>query len=1004
MPLYVEAGERRPVARQDVRFRRRSHPRCSPQAKHTGDLDLIWRRRYAVSGSNPLANRVSNPQQLEDLRRTLAGRYEIVAEVGQGGFATVYSAKDLRHNSVVAIKVLRPELAAALGALRFTREIQITAQLQHPNILPLLDSGDVNGVPYYVMPFVEGESLNRRLQREGQLAISDAVALVVEVADGLSYAHARGFVHRDIKPENILLSHGHAVLADFGVARALDVTGAERITDSGLALGTVTYMSPEQAAGERVDSRSDIYALGCVLYELLVGAPPFAGPTAQAVMARHAVDPPPSIRSVRSTVPPALEAAVMKAMAKVPTDRFATAAEFREEVVRAAATPAGPTRAPRDRMPRVAAFAAVLALVVVGLVTLRPWAAKPALDPNRVMVFPLVLPGDWPGSKSTGEDVATMIGSAVDGAGPLRWIDAWQLLGAESRENIRTLSAEGAATLAKAQRSAFVLTGRIAARGKDSATVLLELRDVAGDSVVARPSATASVGEVWRAGLAATTQLLPRLITTAIPDVVSEWTQRPPAAVAHFLLAESAFRRVQLDEAEAQYLQAVAADSTFGLAAIRGAQAATWNHDQQGAVTLIDAALRSRLSDRHRAFALGYRSFLQGRADSAIAQLQRALALDSARAFVWMQLGEVYAHLQPFQGQTDTLEAYALEQAMQRDSTATNVLFHLIEVRLRQGDTTRAKPLVERFLAARPDSSLAHQVQIMHTCVRRGPNASGLDGAAHRAPGPLLAAAVTMSAGARQWRCAKAAYEAVLAIDTGATPEADTRRWYALIGLQGLQLSLHDQTGAERSIANFLERWKIGTSLYLFDAAAWRVFTDKASRVAEGDAKELQGDPSACTASLRCWLLGVFLSSAGRVDEAAAIAPRILQPTGRPPTHEDSVMARSLEGHVQLARGDTAAAIAAFQQLLLSGRSIVSLEWDLAMPLAIERLALARVMIARGQLESAIGVLDVLDSRSVVHGGFVATSLELRAQAANQLHDDARAASYRARLLELKQP
>ncbi|MFN8575035.1 MAG: protein kinase [Gemmatimonadaceae bacterium] len=946
-------------------------------------------------------------QQLDDLRQTLVGRYEIVAEVGQGGFATVYSAKDLRHGSLVAIKVLRPELGAALGALRFTREIQITAQLQHPNILPLLDSGDVNGIPYYVMPFVEGESLDRRLQREGQLAIGDAVKLVAEIADGLSYAHARGFVHRDIKPENVLLSHGHAVLADFGVARALDVTGAERITDSGLALGTVTYMSPEQAAGERVDSRSDVYALGCVLYELLVGAPPFAGPTAQSVMARHAVDPPPSIRSVRPTVPAELEAAVLKAMAKVPTDRFATAGEFREEMLRAAAMPATAAPVARQGVRRLAGRvgAAVAAIAVIAAVVIwREGTGKSSLDPNRVVVFPLVVPGDWAGSKSAGEDVATMIGSAVDGAGPLRWIDAWQLLDASSRENIRTLTAQDAARLARAQRSAYTLTGRIAPRGRDSATVLLELRDVAGDSVVARPSATASVNDVWRAGLAATTQLLPRLITTGIPDVVSEWSQRAPAAVAHFLLAESAFRRVQLSEAEAQYLQAIAADSTFGLAAIRGAQAATWNHDQQGATTLIDVALRSRLSDRHRAFAQGYRAFLQGRADSAVLFLRRALALDSTRAFVWMQLGEVFAHLQPLYGETDSLEADALEQATRRDSTATNVLFHLIEVRLRQGDTLRAAPLVQRFLEAQPDTSLSHQVRIMNTCVRRGPAGSALGDAARHTPGPLLAAAVTMSTGARKWRCAQAAFEALLANDTAATVEADTRRWYALVGLQGLQLSVNDTAGAGRSIASFLQRWKIGTSLYLFDAAAWGLFGDQAARASEADARDVLSDPTACSAALRCWLYGVYLAKVGRVDQAAAIAPRILQAAGRSATHEDSVMAQSLEGHVQLARGDTSAAAATFERLLLSGRSIPSLEWDLAMPLAIERLALARVMIARGQPDSAIGVLDVIDSRAVVHAGFVATSLQLRAQAATQLHDDARGSRYRARLLELKQP
>ncbi len=211
--------------------------------------------------------------------------------------AVVYLAEDLKHRRQVALKILRPELAAALGPERFLREIEIAAGLHHPHILPLYDSGDADGTLYYVMPFVDGESLRARLEREKQLPIADALRVAREVADALSYAHSRGVVHRDIKPENILLQAGHAVVADFGIARAVSAAGEERLTGTGMSLGTPAYMSPEQAAGEReIDGRSDLYCLGCVLYEMLAGQPPFTGPTVESVIHQHLVVEPRSIR------------------------------------------------------------------------------------------------------------------------------------------------------------------------------------------------------------------------------------------------------------------------------------------------------------------------------------------------------------------------------------------------------------------------------------------------------------------------------------------------------------------------------------------------------------------------------------------------------------------------------------------------------------------------------------------------------------------------------------
>jgi serine/threonine-protein kinase len=268
---------------------------------------------------------------IEKLASALTDRYSIERELGAGGMATVYLAHDIRHDRDVAIKVLHPDLGAALGSDRFLSEIRTTARLQHPHILPLLDSGNADGLLYYVMPLVTGETLRTRLDRERQLPVADAVLIAREVADALTYAHSHNVIHRDIKPENILLQDGHALVADFGIALAVQSASGARMTQTGLSLGTPQYMSPEQAMGERnIDARSDIYALGAVTYEMLVGEPPFTGPSVQAIVARLATEEPRAISIQRKVVPQDVEDAVMCALEKLPADRFATAAQFAE--------------------------------------------------------------------------------------------------------------------------------------------------------------------------------------------------------------------------------------------------------------------------------------------------------------------------------------------------------------------------------------------------------------------------------------------------------------------------------------------------------------------------------------------------------------------------------------------------------------------------------------------------------------------------------------------------
>ena len=267
------------------------------------------------------------PDTLDRLKAALADRYAIERELGAGGMATVYLAEDLKHHRKVAIKVLRPELAATLDPERFVREIEIAAKLSHPHILMLIDSGEADGFLYYVMPYVEGESLRERLDREGQLPVEEAVRLTDDIAAALSYAHERGIVHRDVKPENIMLTGNRAVMADFGIARAVEVAGGERLTGTGLAIGTPAYMSPEQAMGlAKVDARSDVYALGCVVYEMVGGR----GPTPQALLAKHAAETAPGLRASDPAIPVYVERAVERALAKNPADRFHTPSQFAE--------------------------------------------------------------------------------------------------------------------------------------------------------------------------------------------------------------------------------------------------------------------------------------------------------------------------------------------------------------------------------------------------------------------------------------------------------------------------------------------------------------------------------------------------------------------------------------------------------------------------------------------------------------------------------------------------
>jgi serine/threonine protein kinase len=382
------------------------------------------------------------PQDLDGPREALADRYAIERELGAGGMATVYLAHDQKLNRSVALKVLKPELAAALGPERFLREIEIAAKLNHPHILPVFDSGQAEGpmsraadepaepsaigprpsaiVLYYTMPYVEGESLRDRLTREKQLPLDDALQITREVADALGYAHSLGLVHRDIKPENILFQAGHALVADFGIAKAIAAAGSERLTETGLAIGTPAYMSPEQAAGNPdLDGRSDLYSLGCVLYEMLSGETPYTGPTPQAILAKKLSEPLPRISVVRDAVAPGVEAALTRVLARTPADRFATAQQFTAAIAADGATLARPVRGTaRIRRLAIGGVALILAAVGVWAVALRPSPSDGAdshatpIDSTAIAVLPFQVVGA--DSASPARTLARFIGDLFE--------------------------------------------------------------------------------------------------------------------------------------------------------------------------------------------------------------------------------------------------------------------------------------------------------------------------------------------------------------------------------------------------------------------------------------------------------------------------------------------------------------------------------------------------------------------------------------------------------------
>ena len=694
---------------------------------------------------------------LEQLTAAVGDRYRVERELGQGGMAVVFLAEDLKHRRRVALKVLKPELSAALGGERFLREIEIAAALQHPHILPLFDSGEAGGLLWYVMPYAEGESVRQRMAREGQLPLDDALRITREAGSGLQYAHQHGVIHRDVKPENVMLTAGQAVVTDFGIARALQAAGGESLTLTGVVVGTPQYMSPEQSAGGAVDGRSDQYSLACTLYEMLVGQPPFTGTSAQAVMARHSLDPVPGVRVVRQSVPPHVEAAVLRAMAKAPVDRFPSIQQFLDALAAPPALPAGATvpsaatsagrRSARRRLvPAAVVGAVLLAVAAWWLLRDRVQSPRPAAASGitAIAVLPFRELGTSPDSSYLGDGMteglvadlaeigslkvisrgsgAIAQGTALPLAGRARELGVHALVEGSIRrtgDSVRT-----SVRLVRAADSALLLDRSWAGRLGELPNLQREIAAAITGSIGAR------IGEGERSRLQARREVDQRAYDAYLRgrfhlergemeqakatfeqarSIAPDWAP-PLVGLANYYASLPFFSdqapAAVLPRARTALNQALDLDETLAEAHAAAAYIrAYYEWDWRGAEREFKRALELRPNYADAYFSYGRFLASRGRIDEAIAQIGRAVELDPLS----LPLQANLALLHYFAGRYGEAET-RLRAVLRSDSTNVLALWGLALVAEQQGRPGDAIALLEPISAVSLNrkSSLGH--------------------------------------------------------------------------------------------------------------------------------------------------------------------------------------------------------------------------------------------------------------------------------------------------------
>ncbi len=714
---------------------------------HLGRAPSGWRGRTVYSArqepglfadppvsARPGARPTSVTPQFGPFEEPLADRYRFEAELGRGGMGTVYRARDLRLERLVAIKVLHPALTTEVGVARFQFEIRIAAGLRHAHIVAVHDSGEAAGYLYYVMDFVDGETLRARIKREKQMGVDDSLKIIGEVAEGLQYAHDHSVVHRDVKPENIILSDGHACVVDFGLARALDSVDEHRLTASGLAVGTPHYLSPEQAAAEKdVGPKADQYALACVLYEMLAGEPPFTGPTASAIAMRHLTEVPVRIARRRRNVTRSIDESVARALEKVPADRFVSMRDFCHSTRASDWTRLTwwtRTRGVSVSTARIAGAVVTAALIVFipfaspvdnpsriahsGWGYAKAWLTKSAtLDSNLIAIAPFFVVG---ADSLWREGLIDLIHPTFDGAGPLRSLSTRQVL----RISKEVRDADAAIALGRTAGAGLVLFGRLSASGADSVGLRVTLLDVGTRSVIGDVDINGRTDQVGRLADSVSVRLMRDLGAVRPIGAVrtTSISSRSVSALKAFLRGEQLYRNNQWIQAEAFYLQAIRDDDGYAQAfhRLRGVLRGTRGEDDALSFkyALQAGALNHGLSARDSlliaADSLHAAMTLAPGGQLWLPMLQRRVAIlrQSVETYPqdpegWLELGEAQLHYRDWIGADISETLRSFRSAIQQDSAFAPAYFHAIELSARVEGAAATHALATKYVSLRPD-------------------------------------------------------------------------------------------------------------------------------------------------------------------------------------------------------------------------------------------------------------------------------------------------------------
>lgn len=899
----------------------------------------------------------------ERLTASLADRYTVACELGRGGMATVYLAKDLRHDRQVALKVMRPELVTP-GRDRFLREIRTTTRLQHPHILPVLDSGEAADLLWYTMPLVRGESLRERLGREVQLPIETALDLARQIALALDYAHREGVVHRDLKPENILLGDGQALVADFGVAKALEA-GGKGLTESGMAVGTPQYMAPEQATGGPADARSDVYALATVLYEMLAGEPPYTGATPQAVLAKRMLEPVPHLRTVREEVPVSVERALTRALAKVPADRFQTAAEFARALVAGApsdvvsAAPASSTvsRRPQRAPARVAVVGLIACFFGAGALLWRSRSAAPALDADRVAVAPFDVIA--PGLELWREGLADLLARSLDGAGPLRTVSPTMVIRRWQGRSDRG-SAE---RVAQRTGAGLVVYGTLVPEGPDSVRLAASVLDATRGQVAAEAEARGPDDQVARLADSLALRVLGELgrVRSLGAARSAGLGSGSLPAVRAFLQGEQFYRRTEWDSAWSSYQRAVGLDTAFALAFWRLGTVRAWQFGAADSLAQVHY-LRALRSLDH---GLPPRESLLVMFDSLIGSLDESALPDSsveeraARLFhtageltrrypsdpeSWAALGEARVHFGMGRGAGRSAALTAFGRAIDLDSAYAPAYLHAVELAATLDDRPALRQYAAAFLALDPrrEDAIGARTVVRLTDSRTSVGEVGrlLDTLPPEVYPALLYA----------FRASPDSEEMGLVV---------WRRFVA--GPMGRHFPGLEESGPSGLAATLAFRGHLREAGDVLarrpGLMAWGTFTDLAlagivpaddaeaafqRQLRDGAARELQGLAPRLGFPLPWWAARRDTVAIRRYAER--VAPRT---AGREAPPWDRYLYAAAGAYLALARADTADAVRRFETL----PATVGMVW-------YERLTLARLLDASRRERQALAVLD----------------------------------------------